>query len=93
MSTTEELLAQQKALLQARMAEVRVEIERLLHASAPKRAALAALNAQIADMTARRDALVEQISAIEQPQLHDLKMQLSQLAQAAGAIRLGGGEG
>lgn len=92
MSTTTELLQQHKKLLDNRMTELRAEIAALQHQSAAKRSARDALNTKIAEMMATRDRLVDEINAIEQPRLHDLKSELSRVASAVGAIRLNQGE-
>lgn len=92
MSTTQELLANQKALLRARMAELRAEIESVKAPAASLQQQLDAaisqqnaLDATIADLSA-------QIDAILQPKLHALKMELSEVARAEGAIKLSDGK-
>lgn len=91
MSTTQELLAGQKALLRARMVELRADIAALMAPTADLKvqrdAAIAeqnALDTTIADLTA-------QIDAIEQPRLYELKMELSEVAQAESKIKLSDG--
>jgi chromosome segregation ATPase len=82
MSTTQMLLAQNKALLRQRMTELRGEIAALMAKSAPAQARLdSSIEAQnkydqiIADLAA-------EVDTIEQPHLHALKMELAAVARA-----------
>ena len=88
MSTTQQLLADQKSLLRARMGEIRAEISDVVAASAglkfQRDAAIAHQNRLAADIS----SLTAQIDAIEQPRLYDLKMELSEVARAEIAIKI-----
>lgn len=87
MTTTQELLAGQKAVLRARMAELRAEIEAIKQQAAPLQAdldaAIAVHNAAGATVT----ELAAQVDAIEQPVLATLKNELAEVARAEIAIK------
>ena len=88
MSDTKTLLAQQKQLLRVRMAELRVEIDALKAKTAPIYAELDGVIAQHQALGARMQELTAQANAIEQPQLHALKMELAEVARAESAIKV-----
>ena len=88
MSDTKTLLAQQKQLLRKRMAELRADIDAIKAKSAPIYAEMDAAIAQHQELGARIQALTDQANAIEQPQLHALKMELGEVARAESAIKL-----
>lgn len=92
MSTTQELLSAQKALLRTRMTELRAEIAGVKSQSAPLQSQLDAKIAEQNALDATIADLAKQIDAIEQPKLHALKMELSEVAQAEGAIKLSDGK-
>jgi DNA repair exonuclease SbcCD ATPase subunit len=88
MSTTKELLAKQKAALRARMVELRADIDALIAPTADLKVQRAAAIAEQNALDATIEDFTAQIDAIEQPRLYELKMELSQVAQAESAIKL-----
>ena len=82
--TTEMSLADIQAAAKARMVLVREEIDALKAATADKRALLDQLNAQSAMLTARINALADEIHAAHGQRLLDLKKELGKLARMAG---------
>jgi hypothetical protein len=86
MPTTKELLVQQKALLRERMVELRAEIAPLIDQAAQLQAQLdAAIERQNA-VGIEVAELAAQIDAIQQPRLHELKLELGEVARAESAI-------
>jgi chromosome segregation ATPase len=92
MTDTQNLLAGQKALLRSKMAEVRAQIAAVKAQSAPAQAELDAAIAEQNALDAKIAGLAAQVDAIEQPQLHSLKLELSALAQAESAIKVAGAD-
>lgn len=90
MSTTQQLLAGQKALLRARMAELRSDIAALMAPAADLKAQRDAAIAEQNALDACIAGLTAEIDAIEQPRLYLLKMELAEVARAEGAIKLNG---
>lgn len=88
MNTTNNMLAEQKAALRARMAELRTEIESVKAISASKQAELDGAIAEQNALDAKVATLAAEVDAIEQPRLHELKMELGLVAQAESAIRV-----
>lgn len=88
MSDTKTLLAQQKQLLRARMAELRADIDGIKAQSAPIYKDMDAAIAQHQALGAHIQALTEQANSIEQPRLHALKMELGEVARAESAIKV-----
>ena len=73
-----------KAAAKARMAVVEAEIDVIKAKTAGMRETRDALVAQQAEITARINALTDEINAVEQPNLHVLKMERGALAKMAG---------
>ncbi len=87
MSTTKDLLLNQRELLRTRMAELRTDIEAVKAPAVPIYAEMDALIVQHNAMGARIAELTAQANAIEQPRLHELKMELAEVARAEDAVR------
>ncbi len=88
MSTSQVMLSRLKAELRSRMVEIRGEIDRHM---APAVVLRAQLDAKIAEQNALSKAiadLVDQVDAIEQPRLRELKQELASIARAEIAIQL-----
>lgn len=77
-----------QAKLRARMAELRAEIEAVKAPAAPKWIEVDQLIVQQQEIGARIQALTDEANGLEQPKLHELKMELAQVARTEIAINL-----
>jgi uncharacterized protein YdcH (DUF465 family) len=73
-----------KRLAQTRMAEVKAEIATVQKQTLGLREARAALIAEHSALGARIEAMTQDINAVEQPGLTDLKVELGTLARMSG---------
>lgn len=87
MSTTQELLGANKALLRQRMVELRDKIAAIKSASAPLQVQLDAAIEEHNAAGVKVAGLATQVDAIEQPSLHQLKTELAEVARAEAAIK------
>ncbi|MBY0238129.1 MAG: hypothetical protein K2X55_02335 [Burkholderiaceae bacterium] len=87
MATNDEMIAP----LRERRAALQAEVDAILAQSAPARARLDALHEQQNALAEQAKAATDERRAIEQPRLHDLKMQIGALARAENELKTAGG--
>lgn len=77
-------VAKLQAIAKARMVTVREKIAAIKARTADKQAVLDQMANEHAALTARMNALAEEIKAVEYPEVFDLKRELGKLARIAG---------
>jgi len=83
MATNNEMIA----LLRERRAALQGEVDAILAQSAPARARLDALHEQQNALAVQIQTATDERRTIEQPRLHDLKMQIGALARAENELK------